>query len=117
AGSAQGHGGHGHVQHMHEAHSHGEHRHDHIEYARGHDANGLDHIGRAHAQDTHKHDHNEHDHAHSHGGKLQTIMTHATEEFFEMGKYLIFGAMLAALVQTTMSRDWLVSVGTGEWSS
>jgi uncharacterized membrane protein YraQ (UPF0718 family) len=77
----------------------------------------------AHTHHDHDHQHssshNDHDHGHrhSHGGKINTMFTHASDEFFEMGKYLIFGAFLAASVQTVMARDWLVSVGTGEWSS
>jgi uncharacterized membrane protein YraQ (UPF0718 family) len=65
---------------------------------------------------THRHSHDQ-GQSHHHGSKWRSMLGHASDEFFEMGKYLIFGAMLAALVQTMMSRDWLVSVGTGEWSS
>lgn len=65
---------------------------------------------------THGHSHDQ-GHSHNRGSKWRSMLGHASDEFFEMGKYLIFGAMLAALVQTMMSRDWLVSVGTGEWSS
>ncbi len=95
--------------HSHSEHQHNHHEHQHIQRHADHQHNLVEH--------QHVQQHVEHEHVHRHGGKLQTIMTHASEEFFEMGKYLIFGAMLAALVQTTMSRDWLVSVGTGEWSS
>ncbi|MCD1260372.1 permease [Paenibacillus athensensis] len=50
--------------------------------------------------------------AHSHsGGKLAAMFTHAAEEFFEMGKYLIAGALLAALMQTFVARESLVAVG------
>lgn len=65
----------------------------------------------------HGHDHHEHSHAESHGGKLKSVMTHAADEFFEMGKYLIFGSILAALIQTFMARESLVAIGQGEWSS
>jgi uncharacterized membrane protein YraQ (UPF0718 family) len=64
----------------------------------------------------HNHDHN-HVEQHQHGGKWNTVLKHSSDEFFEMGKYLIFGAFLAALVQTMLSREWLVSVGTGDLSS
>lgn len=60
----------------------------------------------------HSHDH-DHDHAHPHGGKLSSLLSHASEEFFEMGKYLIFGAMLTALLQTFVARESLVAIGQG----
>lgn len=65
----------------------------------------------------HSHHHNHEEH-HHHGGKWNTVLKHSSDEFFEMGKYLVFGAFLAALVQTMMSREWLISVGAaGELSS
>lgn len=65
----------------------------------------------------HSHEHNHSLEEHQHGGKWNTVLKHSSDEFFEMGKYLIFGAFLAALVQTMLSRNWLVSVGTGDLSS
>jgi uncharacterized membrane protein YraQ (UPF0718 family) len=73
----------------------------------------------AHAHDhnhDHSHDHSQEEH-HHHGGKWNTVLKHSSDEFFEMGKYLVFGAFLAALVQTMLSREWLVSIGTGDLSS
>lgn len=76
----------------------------------------------SHQEHSHGHTH-EHNHQHSneehhhHGGKWNTVLKHSSDEFFEMGKYLVFGAFLAALVQTMLSREWLVSVGTGDLSS
>jgi len=68
-------------------------------------------------QGQHEHAHNHEEH-HHHGSKWNTVLKHSSDEFFEMGKYLVFGAFLAALVQTILSRDWLVSVGAaGELSS
>ncbi|MEX2414958.1 MAG: permease [Paenibacillaceae bacterium] len=64
----------------------------------------------------HTHEHSQEEH-HHHGGKWNTVLKHSSDEFFEMGKYLVFGAFLAALVQTMLSREWLVSVGTGDLSS
>ncbi|MEL6270324.1 MAG: permease [Chloroflexota bacterium] len=37
----------------------------------------------------------------------------ASNEFFEMGRYLVIGSMLAAGMQTTLSQDVLVSLGQG----
>lgn len=52
-----------------------------------------------------------HDHDHSHGNKLTAMIGHASEEFFEMGKYLIIGAGITALVQTFVSPESLLSIG------
>lgn len=101
-------------------HDHAEHHHAHTRtqthsHVQTHSHSQAHIHSQAHSRsDNHAHTH---EHTHTHGGKLNTIMTHASDEFFEMGKYLVFGALLAALVQTVMSREWLVSVGTGEWSS
>lgn len=67
----------------------------------------------------HKHEHGHrhlHEHAHHHRpaartSRFQSTLSHATDEFFEMGKYLIFGAVLTAAIQTGLSREVLVSLG------
>ncbi|GIO29268.1 MULTISPECIES: permease [Paenibacillus] len=54
------------------------------------------------------------DTAHSHtvrGGKLASIFVHTSEEFFEMGKYLLIGCLLTAAIQTFMVRDSLAAIG------
>ncbi len=91
------------VQTQAEGHSHSHHHSHNQEHTQSHD-HGHSRV----------HNHEEH---HHHGGKWNTVLKHSSDEFFEMGKYLIFGAFLAALVQTMMSREWLVSVGTGDLSS
>ncbi|WP_042221130.1 permease [Oceanobacillus manasiensis] len=45
--------------------------------------------------------------------KVKHTFTHAVDEFFDMGKYLIIGAALAAFVQTYISSGDLVSLGGG----
>ncbi len=50
-------------------------------------------------------------------GHLKAVTSHAGEDFFTMGKFLILGAFLAALIQTQVSRDLLVEVGSGRLSS
>ncbi|WP_019534415.1 permease [Paenibacillus ginsengihumi] len=75
-----------------------------------------------HAGHDHRHPHDHHhDHAHAHGagfkGKVTGVLGHASDEFFDMGKYLIFGAMLTALIQTLVARESLVAIGQGEFSS
>ena len=48
-------------------------------------------------------------HAHSHGSsqwsKIREALTHAGHEFFDMGKYLIIGAIIAALFKTLVPQD------------
>ncbi|WRP05997.1 permease [Rossellomorea aquimaris] len=58
------------------------------------------------------HDH-EHHHDHSSNKIMQTIV-HASDEFFDMGKYLIIGAFVAAGFQTYLDRELLVGIGTNE---
>ncbi|PYZ98516.1 hypothetical protein CR205_07990 [Alteribacter lacisalsi] len=79
---------------------------------------------RAQAQSLTDHAHNhEHNHTHSSGGK-PTFMTriketvyHAVDEFFLMGKYLILGALIAAMFQTFLDRSLLQTIGANEYSS
>jgi uncharacterized protein len=55
----------------------------------------------------------EHHHDHSSNKLMQTIV-HASDEFFDMGKYLIIGAFVAAGFQTYLDRELLVGIGTNE---
>ncbi|HZG56981.1 permease [Paenibacillus sp.] len=68
----------------------------------------------------HAHDHS-HDHARKHNsggaGKLLDTFDHASGEFFDMGKYLIFGAFLTALMQTFVPRSALVGIAEQEWAA
>ncbi|MFD0589781.1 permease [Paenibacillus sp. GCM10027627] len=41
--------------------------------------------------------------------KWTSTLTHASDEFFDMGKYFILGALLTALIQTSVERDILLS--------
>jgi uncharacterized membrane protein YraQ (UPF0718 family) len=45
--------------------------------------------------------------------KLKKIMLIAGDEFFEMGRFLIIGALLAALMQTAVPQTWLLALGQG----
>lgn len=49
--------------------------------------------------------------------RFKLTLYHAADEFFMMGKYLIVGAFIAALFQTFLDRDILLSIGTNEFSS
>ncbi|RED57224.1 permease [Cohnella lupini] len=76
----------------------------------------------------HAHDHSHelnhahnHGHVHSHGGsvvqKLADTPGHAAEEFFDMGKYLILGSFITALLQTLVTRASFASVADHELPS
>ncbi|MFC4775546.1 permease [Paenibacillus sp. GCM10023252] len=78
------------------------------------------------AVDPHYHNHSNH-HVHHHGNasgpaspklpsRISSTLGHASDEFFEMGKYLIFGALLTALIQTVLDRDTLASVADGPFT-
>lgn len=42
-------------------------------------------------------------------GRAASTMAHASDEFFEMGKYLILGAFLTAVIQTAIDRSTLAA--------
>ena len=56
--------------------------------------------------------HDDHYHYHSKGNKLVETLHHASDEFFDTGKYLLIGAFLASLFQTFFDRNILLSIGT-----
>ena len=45
--------------------------------------------------------------------KLRHALTVAGDEFFDMGRYLVIGALLAASMQTLISQDVILSLGQG----
>ncbi|WP_209123263.1 permease [Alkalihalobacillus sp. BA299] len=45
--------------------------------------------------------------------RLKAMCHHSVDEFFEMGKYLIIGALLAAFIQTFVSSASLLGLGEG----
>lgn len=53
-----------------------------------------------------------HQHHHEQGSKLMLTLTHASNEFFDMGKFLIIGALVAAIFQTFLDRELLVGIGS-----
>lgn len=65
------------------------------------------------------HDHgHRHVHLHDHDlglsgkgfrARIKSTMAHASDEFFEMGKYLIFGALLTGIIQTVVDRATLAA--------
>ncbi len=61
-----------------------------------------------------------HTHPHHHGSepsKWKMTMYHMSDEFFDTGKYLLFGALLASSFQAFVSREFIASIGTETWSS
>lgn len=63
------------------------------------------------SQGAHSDDH-EHEHDHQQGA-LHQLLTHASAEFFEMGRYLIAGSLLAATLQTLVPQQALLALGSG----
>lgn len=47
------------------------------------------------------------------GARFLNAFNVATDEFFDMGFYLVIGSMLAAAMQTVVSQDVLITLGTG----
>ncbi|MFD1020763.1 permease [Thalassobacillus hwangdonensis] len=57
--------------------------------------------------------HMTHIHDHGHSNKLKETLYHASDEFFDMGKFLLIGALVASGIQTFMSREFLLDLGSG----
>jgi hypothetical protein len=59
----------------------------------------------------------DHDHAHDHDAedadRLRQVLGHARGEFFEMGRFLVLGALLAAALQTLIPQQPLLALGSG----
>jgi uncharacterized protein len=51
------------------------------------------------------------------GGKFRRALIISTDEFFEMGRYLILGASLAAVMQTFIPQTSLLTIGSGAFLS
>ncbi|MFF2877053.1 permease [Gottfriedia sp. NPDC057991] len=58
-------------------------------------------------------DHHHHDHKHDNASnnKFIAIVGHAVNEFFDMGKYLVFGSIIVALLQIIISQSSLIELG------
>ncbi|ECP9711813.1 permease [Listeria monocytogenes] len=70
-------------------------------------------------EDAHKgHAHHHHGEEHAHtkmtlNQKIWHTVQHAVDEFFSVGKYLVFGSLIAAAMQTYIKTSTLVSIGHG----
>lgn len=47
-------------------------------------------------------------------GKIKSTLFHASDEFFEMGKFLILGAFIASIFQTFLDRTLLTDLGSND---
>ncbi|RKP58223.1 permease [Cohnella endophytica] len=57
-------------------------------------------------------------HTHSHScSRFVEMLEHAGGEFFDMGKFLIFGSLITAAIQAFVPRSDLVNIGQGEFGS
>lgn len=61
-----------------------------------------------------KNAHAHHNHHHGPQNKFMKTIVHASDEFFDMGKYLVIGAFIAAVFQTSFDREVLVGIGSHE---
>ncbi|MFC0522836.1 permease [Pontibacillus salicampi] len=52
-------------------------------------------------------------HHHQQRSKWKETLYHASDEFFDVGKFLLLGAFVASLVQVFLDRSLLVEVGSG----
>lgn len=55
----------------------------------------------------------QHTHDNDRSGKIAETFQHASDEFFDMGKFLIIGALFAGIVQTYVARETLMDIGNG----
>jgi uncharacterized membrane protein YraQ (UPF0718 family) len=55
----------------------------------------------------------DHEHDHDHGRGVTGLFSHASAEFFEMGRFLVIGATIAATIQTVVPRQSLLALGHG----
>ncbi|KGP80335.1 MULTISPECIES: permease [unclassified Paenibacillus] len=57
------------------------------------------------------------DHDHVHDKNWRNFFIHAGDEFVDMSKYLVIGALITACIQTFISRSDLISLGNGPVAS
>lgn len=62
-----------------------------------------------------KEEKHQHHHHHKNQNKFMSMLHHASDEFFDMGKYLIIGAFVASLFQAYLDRSLLINIGNDEW--
>ncbi|WP_434750938.1 permease [Paenibacillus amylolyticus] len=58
-----------------------------------------------------------HSHSHTHPKNWRSFFLHAGDEFVDMSKYLVIGALITACIQTFVSRSDLIALGNGPVAS
>lgn len=48
--------------------------------------------------------------------KWHDALEHAAIELFDVGKFIVMGAIVTAFLQTAVSKDWLFTLSNGEWT-
>ncbi|MTD41685.1 permease [Erwinia sp. CPCC 100877] len=61
--------------------------------------------------EAHDHHHEHHSEKESFGRKCWSVLTHGIDEFFDTGRYLIFGSFLAAAMQTYLPTGAILELG------
>lgn len=63
-------------------------------------------------------DHNDSfEHRGKKANKIHQVLKHSGDEFFDMGKYLILGTVITAIIQTYVPRAEIIQIGQGEFAS
>lgn len=73
-----------------------------------------------HGHEHHHHHEHCHEHCHEHehnNSKWSEIIGHTNSEVYDVGKLFIIGAFLAAILQTFIPRQFILSIGSGNLSS
>lgn len=63
------------------------------------------------------HDHDHHHHNHKKESAIKVIVGHVSEEFYEIGRFFILGALLSSLFQAMIPRHIILNLGGGQVSS
>ncbi|MCB0209873.1 MAG: permease [Anaerolineae bacterium] len=64
-----------------------------------------------------KHEHHHHSQAESKGHRFWNALSIGGDDFFDMGRYLVAGSMLAAAMQTLVPQPYLLALGEGSVTS
>jgi uncharacterized membrane protein YraQ (UPF0718 family) len=65
----------------------------------------------------HKHHHNHNCAEHHEEGAIKGIIGHVSEEFYEIGRFFIIGALLSSIFQSFIPREYILNIGQGRVSS
>lgn len=61
--------------------------------------------------------HHDHEHAHHKGSRVFAVLTHAIDEFFDTGRYLIIGGLIAASMQVYLPTQVLLQLTSSKMIS